>query len=226
MPLVELSNYTLEAPGAGNGLKNCNFTVSEDEIYAVHSDNPEDAHLFLKALATLERPKHGTYRFNGQALDFTDYRKLLPFKYKIGYVAWDASLIGNRTVRENLLFSRYYFENSLSLTLDEKSGRLCNLLKIETSLEKRPSELNQSERKIAITIRELMKAPDLLLIEFPEDLVKGQTVDFIFETLTGIFGSAHAVVLYSYDEEVTARFSNKSVSILNGIVTVQDVMRE
>ena len=125
MYLIELTDYCFEAIGAGSDFNNIYFSLSKGDICQIQTDDIDDVHNFLKALATLVRPLDGRYRFMGEEISFSDYRKLLPIKKKIGYIGQDATMISNRTVRENLLLMRSYYENSASIALDEKVLGFC-----------------------------------------------------------------------------------------------------
>src|SRR5512136_501255 len=117
MALIELRDYAHAPTGRGRGLQKFSFLLEPGDAYGLHADRIDDAHLFLRALATLEPPEEGTYFFKDEALNFAKPRKLLPVRRKIGYLGSDAALIGNRTLRTNLLLSRYYYENRLNLEL-------------------------------------------------------------------------------------------------------------
>ncbi len=216
MNLIELSDYTLSRPEKGNGLKSFHFSLSKGEVCAIHSDSFDDAHLLIKALATLVRPLQGEYRFHGQAIEFSDYRNVLSCKKKIGYIASDSAMLSNKTVRENLLLSRCYFENSLLLDLDENVSRLCSIFGIRNKLDLLPSEFNLLDLRIAISIRELTKSPELLLLERPEDFIKHSRFDLFMEILKDVILSQVPVVFISYDINFVERFSNKKILISGG----------
>ena len=219
MYLIELSDYSLPATGSGSGLKNIYFTVSGGDVCCIQSDSINDAHVFLKALATLVRPENGTYLYMGETIDFSDYRKLLPFKKRIGYIGQDAAMISNRTIRENLLLLRYYFENSLSLTLDENVLKLCNLFNLQNKLDIRPGELRPVELRTAIAIRELTKSLDILLLERPEDYFDHSRLDLFNKILKENIEQGHAVVFSSNDQNFIEAFSNRKVRIAGGTLT-------
>jgi len=217
--LIELSDYSLPATGSGSGLKNIYFAVSGGDVCFIQSESINDAHIFLKALATLVRPDNGTYRYMGETIDFSDYRKLLPFKKKIGYIGQDAAMISNRTIRENLLLLRYYFENSLSLALDENVVQLCNLFDLQNKLDIRPGELRPVELRTAIAIRELTKSLDILLLERPEDYFGHSRLDLFNEILKDNIEQGHAVVFSSNDQSFIEAFSNRKILIADGTLT-------
>ena len=213
MYLIELSDYCLNPIGTGNGLKNSYFALSKGDIYSMQADSTDDAHLFIKALATLVRPVNGTYHFMGETISFADYRKLLPIKKRIGYIGQDAAMISNRTVRENLLLMRCYFEDSISLSLDETATKYCNMFNIQDKLDLRPGELRPVDVQIAIAIRELTKSFDVLLIDRPEDYFGYNRFHLFNEILKDILEADHAAVFFSRDRNFTETFGNRKILI-------------
>ncbi len=219
MFLIELSEYCLNATGSGNGLKNFYFKLSDGDICSIQTDSSDDAHNFLKALATLVYPVNGAYRFLGKAVNFSDYRELLPIKKKIGYIGQDSAMISNRTVRENMLLMRYYFENSLSLVLDENTSKLCKMFNLQDKLDLRPGDLRPVDLRIAIAIRELSKSVDVLLLDRPEDYFGYNRFVLFKEIMRDIIESVLAVVFFSHDLNFIETFSNMKILIKGGTLT-------
>jgi ABC-type lipoprotein export system ATPase subunit len=225
MPLIELCDYVLAPMGSGYGIQRFSFAISQGDVYAVEASHPDDATLFLRALATLVSPRKGIYRFDGKRKDFGNYRDLLGCKQRIGYIAPDAALISNLTLRQNLLLRRYYFENTLSDHLDDTLQTLCRAFNILDKLDKRPTGLNTMDVQAAIVIRELSKDPDVLLLTRPEDFI-GHTY---FDTLGRLFNDwidkRLPVVILSYDRRLVRRFANRKVTITNTVLTTADMKR-
>ncbi len=219
MYLIELSDYTLAATGSGNGLNNIYFSLSNGDVCSIQTDSTNDACDFLKALATLSPPINGTYRFQGETIGFSDYRKLLPVKKRIGYIGQDAAMISNRTVRENLLYMRYYFENSLLLALDENTLKFCSTFNFLDKLDKRPGELRPVELRVAIAIRELTKSFDVLLCERPENYFGHNRLGVFKEICEDIVASGHTVVFFSHDRNFMETCSNRKILISEGTLT-------
>jgi len=219
MNLIELSDYYLDAIGAGSDFNNVYFALSKSEVCQIQTDSTDDAHNFLKALATLVHPVSGTYRFMGKEIDFSDYRKLLPIKKKIGYIGQDATMVSNRTVRENLLLMRSYYENSLSISLDEKVLKLCRMFNLQDKLDVRPGELRPVDLRMAVATRELTKSFDVLLLDSPEDYFGHKTFDPLNEIINNITLSGKAVVFFSRDQDFVKTFPNRKIQITNGTLT-------
>jgi len=217
--LIELSDYCLNATGSGNGLKNSYFTLSDGDICSIQTDSSDDAHNFLKALATLVCPENGAYRFRSEAANFSDYRELLTIKKKIGYIGQDSAMISNRTVRENMLLMRYYFENSFSPVLDENASKFCKMFNLQDKLDLRPGDLRPVDLRIAIAIRELSKSVDVLLLDRPEDYFGYNRFVLFKEIMRDIIDSVLAVVFFSHDLNFIETFSNKKILIKGGTLT-------
>lgn len=216
MQLIELTDYTLSPIGNGNGFEGINFTLSEGDVCAVEADEEEDAIVFLRALATLTMPTSGTYCFRDKYPDLSDYRQLLPIKKKIGYVAPDSAMISNRTVRENLLLMRYYFENSLLIDLDDRTAELCRIFDLEDKLDMRPGALNPLDLQVAIAIRELSKSPEVLLMDRPEDYIGHTHFHQFIKVVENMLSSGVAVAVFSFDKDFIETFANRNVLISNG----------
>ena len=219
MKLIELSDYTLSPIGQGNGLNRFYFDLSKGDVCSIQADLPDDAHLLLKGIAMLERPTGGAYRFMGEKINFSDRRNFLPYKKKIGYIATDASMISNMSIRENLLLMRYYFENSLSLDIKDNVKNLCTVFDIYDKLDVRPGALRPTELRSAIAIRELTKSPDILLFERPEDFITRTKFDLFVKLLKEMLIAGLPVVFISYDANFIKEFSNRQILISGGNLT-------
>ncbi|MCK5509171.1 MAG: hypothetical protein KAI50_11720 [Desulfobacterales bacterium] len=212
MYLINLVDYTIDSLEKNCGFDKLDFVLSMDDAFAINTDSSDRAHMFLKSLAMLVKPVSGDFYFKDKKVDFSDYRNLLSFKKKIGYIASDSAMIGNITVRENLLYSRYYFENSLSLSLDEKAKKLCKNFDIYDKLDMRPGRLRSVDLRIAIAIREIVvKSPDILLLERPEDFIGHANFDLFVEVLRDMVLAKIPLVFISYNKDFIKEFSNKKI---------------
>ena len=220
MPAIELTAYRLAPLGIGSGLLEFDLALEEGEMVAVDADDPEDARLLLRALATLIPPTAGRFRLAGAEVDFTDYRRLLPVKRQIGYVAADAAMLSNRTLRQNILTMRHYFENSLSIELDAAMAELCRKLGIEKELDLLPAQVDPTDLHRAIAARELGKAPRLMLFDRPEETIGRKGFRRLLEATVDIRGrGAQSWVCASRDLRFLERFCTRNIRIRKGSVT-------
>ena len=211
--LVRLSDYTLEPLGDGNGLKNINLALSKGEALSIGTDSPDDAHLLLRGLATLDPPKSGRFFYKGKELDFSDYRSLLAYKKKVGYIAPDATLITNRSMRDNLMLMRYYFEDSTSIPMSDQVIELCKVFELEKGLDFKPPELDHEENRLFVIVRELSKNPEILIAERPRDFLRTKSFEILKAVLRNVIKKDVAFVFFSTDETFTKEFSDEQILI-------------
>ena len=214
-PIIDIADLALGPPGMPGPCGSLRLAVAPGDVIAVIVDPPVDGRYLLRILATLDQPKRGEYRFNGKKVDLKDYRQCLAIKRQIGYVAPDAGMISNRTLRENLLLTRFYSENDLTIDIDETLDSLCRGAGLFPMLNRRPSVLSDSELLKAITIREMGKAPPVMLIDRPENFIKIDENDGIYSHLKNMAGSGTAVVFVSHNRKMTG-LANRQLILTDG----------
>jgi len=213
--LIELTDYSLRPLGNGQGIYRFDFSLSEGDVCYINAGD-DVGQLFLRALATFETPLQGVYRYRGEVLDFSDYRHLLPIKRRIGYISSDVALISNRTLLDNLLLSKTYFENTLSKELPDDMAELCRHFQLVDKLRLRPAQVSQGDRRIAAVIRELGKKPEVLLLERPRDFMGFRIFELFQEILTDIIHGGTPVVFQAADEEFVWEVANREIRIAGG----------
>jgi ABC-type lipoprotein export system ATPase subunit len=209
--IVELTGYQL--PAALNGMRPGLLTIAigQGEFWTVASDTIDQGLLFLRALATLEAPVAGVFRFEGETLDFSDYRRLLPYKRRIGYVTSDTAFFSNRTIRENLLLMRSYFENTPGIRLDDWTLGLCRDLGIANKLDLRPGQIDPLDLYAAVVVRELRKGPRLFLVERPEDFMRQRALALLVEHVDRMQKQGTAVVVVTDNENLTGQRAHRLI---------------
>lgn len=216
MNLIELTDYSFESKKAGRPFQPFDFTLARGDVVSVSTDSAADALTFLKALATLVVPIHGSYRFMEKKLNFSNHQYLLETKKNIGFVTSHSALISNRSVRENLLLQRAYFTNSLSGKLGPNAQALCNLFALENKLDLRPAALTELDYRCAIAVRELIKKPVVLLMEYPEKYIGIANLDAFNEILFDMLGGELGIVFLSEYKNFIETFSKRDLMIFNG----------
>jgi len=220
LKLIEIEGYSLAPIGRGRGLRNFDCTISEGDVIYIEGDRFDDTHLFLRALAALEKPLEGVFYYRGEALDFSDYRKLLFYKRKVGYISSDSTLLSNRTIGENIMWQRHYLEGRGSLKVADEVIYLCRLFGIEDKLDLRPSQVFRDEVRAAIIIRELLKGAEILFVEPAGEMLSRVHYESAVQ-LTKEYLSKKVTAVFSYSSEPFIReAATKMVRIVEGKLEV------
>jgi ABC-type lipoprotein export system ATPase subunit len=214
--VVTLENYELQDASTGGRLQDLNFMLAAGEAWALSAADADQEHLLASALATLIPPVSGEYLFLDEALDFSDYQKLLRVKKQIGYFGPDAALVSNLTVRQNLLLSRAYFENRLDLDLDDNIKALCKNFQLHEKLDLRPTALSPLDIRAAIMTREITKPLKLLIMDGPDDLLGHPGAKKLVAEVEKRVTAGLPLVLFCENKELTARLTNRALRLTPG----------
>ncbi len=118
----------------------------------------------VNAVAGLLRPDSGRIIVAGvPVLDTAAGLMLPPHRRRMGYVFQDGRLFPHLTVRQNLLYGRWFAPNGLGAELP----RIADLLGISGLFDRRPGGLSGGEKQRVAIGRAILSNPRLLLMDEP-----------------------------------------------------------
>lgn len=119
----------------------------------------------VNAVAGLIRPDAARISFGDRVLCDTAARVWLPpHRRRIGYVFQDARLFPHLTVRQNLVYGRWFAPR---IAGGADFDRVVGLLGLGALLHRRPAALSGGERQRVAIGRAILSRPDLLLLDEP-----------------------------------------------------------
>jgi molybdate transport system ATP-binding protein len=119
----------------------------------------------INVISGLIRPEEGCVTIDGVALLDTDHDIFVPrHKRRIGYVFQEGRLFPHLTVRQNLLYGRWFAPQAEPR---DDLDQVVELLGIGGFLERRPARLSGGEKQRVAIGRALLSDPRLLLMDEP-----------------------------------------------------------
>ena len=119
----------------------------------------------INAVAGLIRPKTGRVALNDRLLfDLEQGVWLPPHRRRLGYIFQEARLFPHLTVRQNLLFGRWFAPRGAAR---EDFDRIVAMLGISPLLQRHPVALSGGEKQRVAIGRALLSSPDLILADEP-----------------------------------------------------------
>ncbi len=119
----------------------------------------------VNSVAGLLRPDRGRVAVGDWVLYDTERARWLPpHRRQLGYIFQEARLFPHLTVRQNLLYGRWF---AGAARRAEGPERIIDLLGIGNLLERRPNGLSGGERQRVAIGRALLSAPRLILADEP-----------------------------------------------------------
>jgi molybdate transport system ATP-binding protein len=178
----------------------------------------------VNAIAGLIRPERGRIVVDGRILADTGSGVFVPkHRRRIGYVFQEARLFPHLTVRQNLVFGRWF--NGRPEASSPSLETVAELLDIGTLLARRPDGLSGGEKQRVAVGRALLSRPRLLLMDEPlaslDDARKAEILPYI-ERMRDEAGVPIVYVSHSVGE--VARLATTIVVMERGrVVTVGPV---
>lgn len=178
----------------------------------------------VNALAGLLLPDRGRILADGTVLLDTDRKiALRPDRRRIGYVFQDGRLFPHLTVRQNLLYGRWFAaRQGASGSPSAEMGRIVDLLGISALLDRRPGALSGGEKSRVAIGRAILSDPRLLLMDEPlaalDDARKAEILPYLERLRDEL---ALPIIYVSHSTAEVARLATTVVLLDNGRVAAQ-----
>ena len=198
--------------GPFQALKNVSFTVEPGEIFVLMGPSGSGKSVLLKHIVGLEAATAGRVLINGQ--DATAEHTLE--RIRIALVFQAGALFNSLSVYDNLALYPREHRFGDEATIRDKVMRALQILSLENSAQKFPSELSGGMRKRVAIARALVMEPQLMLYDEPTselDPVMSATISEIIATLKDEYHVTTIVV--SHDRELALGIADR-VGILMG----------
>jgi molybdate transport system ATP-binding protein len=170
----------------------------------------------VNAVAGLVRPNAGRVAVDDWTLFDTDKRLwLAPHKRRIGYVFQEGRLFPHLSVRQNLLYGRWFAPGNDGARYDH----VVDLLGLGTLLERRPGTLSGGEKQRVAIGRALLSDPKLLLMDEPLAALDEARKAEIMPYLERLRDETRTPILYvSHSVAEVARLATTVVALSEGRV--------
>ena len=179
----------------------------------------------VNAIAGLLRPEKGRIVVDGSVLIDTGGGVRAPVhKRRIGYVFQEGRLFPHLTVRQNLLFGRWFGPRSPPSTQLEG---VVDLLGIGSLLDRRPGRLSGGEKQRVTIGRALLADPLLLLMDEPLASLDAQRKEEILPYIERLRDQANVPIVYvSHSVSEVSRLASTIVLVSDGRVRAVGPVRE
>ncbi len=198
--------------------------ASDGRLTALFGHSGAGKTTIVNVIAGLRRLPKARVVVDGEVLsDTAQGIHLPPHKRRIGYVFQDARLFPHLSVRQNLLYGRFFARGDSQTGLEE----VCELLGLSPLLKRGVGALSGGEKQRVAIGRALLAQPRLLLLDEPLaslDEARKQEVMPYLERLRDTAGVPIVYVSHSVAE--VARLATTLVLVEAGKITGQGPARE
>jgi phospholipid/cholesterol/gamma-HCH transport system ATP-binding protein len=194
-------------------LKNVSFKVSPGEIFVLMGPSGSGKSVLLKHVVGLEAPTAGRVLVDGKDAIAEETRE----QVRMALVFQAGALFNSLSVYDNLALYPREHRISNEAGIREKVMRALQILSLENSAEKSPSELSGGMRKRVAIARALVMEPQLMLYDEPTselDPVMAATISEIIATLREEYRVTTIVV--SHDRDLALNIADRVGILMNG----------
>jgi molybdate transport system ATP-binding protein len=172
----------------------------------------------LKMIAGLIEPQAGQITLGDQLVyDSHSRRSIPPHKRRLGYVFQEPRLFPHLSVMQNLRYSTWFRQSSIS---KKEFETITSMLDLKALLDRQPNRLSGGEQQRVAIGRALMSSPQMLLMDEPlaslDQMRKAEILPFL-EELCATSQVPIVYVSHSYSEVM--RLANRVILLDQGRVT-------
>ncbi|WP_137389595.1 ABC transporter ATP-binding protein [Rhodoligotrophos defluvii] len=203
--LLNISNLSVFYGATAQAVEKVSFSVGPGSVVALLGANGAGKTSIMKAIAGLI-PARGQIRFEGEPVEAAPARERV--RKGIVYVPEGREIVGNMTVRENLVLGGYHLSGSRRR---QRIDMVLDLFpEIADKAERSAWRLSGGEQQMLAIGRGLMAAPRLLLLDEPSLGLAPLLVRRVFDRLSAIRKESDlAIVLVEQNLAMTMRLCDE-----------------
>ena len=202
--------------------KNLSYNFNKGKMYALIGPSGSGKSTLLNLISLIDRPTHGSIKFNDNVVNFTNNKKNDIFRAKnIGIVYQQNNLLPDFTTLENVYLASLSVNNNKN-TAVTKAKDLLSKIGLSNRLNHFPSQLSGGESQRVAIARAIINDPEIILADEPTGSLDLNTAKEIFKILKNLKKSNRLIIFATHNRF----FANKADCLLemtNGSVRTVNV---
>ena len=181
-------------------LHDISMEVRAGEKYFIFARPYSPAVHLLRICATMYPPTSGTVTVFGKVTNEMGFRDLLLIKRHIGFVERVSSLISNKSLFDNVTLGLRYHNNISTIEARQHAHTFLLHFDLLENINDRPARIPPEKLRMALFCRELMLAPDLMILEKPSYGLSHDELEFLIEAILSYQEKSNCGLIISDDD--------------------------
>ncbi len=221
MPLIEVSHLKKIYSENGNSeptiaLEDVAFNLEDGEFLAIMGPSGSGKSTLLHILGFLERQSHGTYKFDGKAIeDYSDQELARVRNKKMGFVFQTFNLLPHTSVLENVKLPLLYSGVKESLW-DEMASRAIDAVGLSHRARHQSSQLSGGEKQRVAIARALINNPQVIFADEPTGNLDSKSGQAVMNILQGLNLKEKRTIVLVTHETYTAEHAERIIYMKDG----------
>lgn len=218
--LIEIKNlkkiYSLgdiEVP-ALNGV---DLEIEPNEYLAIMGPSGSGKSTMMNIIGCLDVPTEGEYRLNNRDVSKLSDDELAVIRNKeIGFVFQTFNLLPRADALHNVELPMIY--SGLNRTQRRQMAmEALERVGLGDRVHHKPNELSGGQRQRVAIARALVNKPSIILADEPTGNLDSKTGQEIMEIFEQLYSAGNTIILITHEEYI-ARYSNRTVRLLDGLI--------
>ncbi|WP_076460000.1 ABC transporter ATP-binding protein [Limosilactobacillus caccae] len=196
-------------------LKDISFTVENGEFVAIMGESGAGKSTLLNIIATLDQATGGQAVLNGQ--DLGQLSKDEAAKYRrehLGFVFQHFNLLDSLSNRDNIYLPLVLAKTPVKL-MDDRLTPLAARLRIDSIVDRFPSEVSGGQQQRIAIARALITNPDLLLADEPTGALDSNTSNEILTLFDDVNQNGQTIIMVTHSA-AAASHAKRTLFIKDG----------
>jgi ABC-type lipoprotein export system ATPase subunit len=191
-------------------LKNLSYNFNKGKMYALIGPSGSGKSTLLNLISLIDRPSHGSIKFNEDIVNFKNNKKNDIFRAKnIGIVYQQNNLLTDFTALENVYLASLSVNNDKDTAII-KAKYLLSKIGLSNRLNHFPSQLSGGESQRVAIARAIINDPEIILADEPTGSLDLNTAKEIFKILKNLKKSNRLIIFATHNRF----FANKADCLL------------
>ena len=201
-------------------LRGVDIRVQAGELAAIVGPSGAGKSTLLHILGGLDRPSHGSVRFNGKSLYALGDREVSQIRNRaFGFVFQFYHLIPELTAWENVALPGWIGRAGRSVgQIKKKAHELLRKVGLEQRLNHLPSELSGGEQQRVALARALMNDPQVVFCDEPTGNLDSATGQEILELLLRVNRERGTALVIVTHEPAVTHVAKRIYSLRDGLI--------
>lgn len=210
--MIEIQNLC-KSFGSLEVLKNISLTINDGEIYGLVGRSGAGKSTLLRCINGLESYDSGSLKINGEEVREKSKSEIRALRRDIGMIFQQFSLIGRRTVYQNVALPMKCWKMSKEQQ-DRRVRELLELVQISDKINERPGTLSGGQKQRVAIARALTMEPKILLCDEATSALDPKTTHSVLELLRDINRKLHLTIVVVTHQMEVVRDVCDTISIL------------
>ena len=220
--LLQINDVTKRYDGSGQpAVDGITVEIATGDAVAVMGPSGSGKSTLLNLIAGLDRPTNGEITVAGQRIDRLSETGMARCRRRqIGMIFQFFNLLDDLTVADNVTLPAQLAGMPRSKAR-ARTRELLAALHIERHRDAYPGRLSGGERQRVAIARALVNRPAVLLADEPTGALDTATGEEIGQLLLDLNRSGQTLVMVTHNPELAARYTHRSVHLLDGRIAEQ-----